>query len=673
MGIEKSRRGLAIGVGLCMFITSCAHPLASWSPETFSPTTPVPPSAFSNDEAHLLVEEHVVRFGEEGGVVVVRDFTRTKTRIQGKAGQDRRHAAIGYSSTFSRVELLEAHVTAPDGSVRIYGKVGKDIVDVPHLGTYMLYSDSRSRRLVIPEQPRGAVVEVAVIERSTSPELFAFSHAFGDTIPTDLSRFVVEAPLGWQLDIETRAAGVDSSWAPVVTQHDGLQRMTWERRALEPLPAATYAPSILQRVDVVAVRLRKATLASGAVVEGPADAVALSKLTATMADGQARVTPSIEQIVVEVLGDKWRAVPKRERAARLYAWTRDSIRYCAIEIGLGGWVPHPSDDVERLRYGDCKDKANLLKALLDVVEVDSHLVTIWSGYWPRPFMLPVVGGNFNHAILQVELDDGPVFVDPTTRTVAFADLPPNDEERECLPATMAGSPLVMTPSSSPTTDHRITTWRLKANDGNVIGTVDSETRGHFADAIRDQLLEAAEQDRVKVVASALGNNDTVLTSLKTTNEPPPVEVTPLLIKGETKLSLRSAQHGRMFNIVSAGTFLEDDEPVLDPDRPPLPVQLWARDRVVDDVHLELPAGWGVEHLPPPLKRTGKAASYTLSWSFAGNTLSLHREVTHHVTALDVDGVDEFTAGLSAFHRAMEANVLLTVPADAGSSDVKVTP
>ena len=45
------------------------------------------------------------------------------------------------------------------------------------------------------------------------------------------------------------------------------------------------------------------------------------------------------------------------------------IRYVGIEIGIGGLQPHPAADVFHHRYGDCKDKATLLIAMLNAVGV----------------------------------------------------------------------------------------------------------------------------------------------------------------------------------------------------------------------------------------------------------------------------------------------------------------
>lgn len=526
----------------------------------------------------------------------------------------------------------------------------------------MLYSDSRLRQLNIPEQPRGSIVESVIVERMQRPELFAFGHAFGDSIPVDVSRFVVEAPVGWVVESIARNGDAEATWAPTTTTVGDRQRLVWERSALPAIERASLGAPLYARGEQIAVRLRRAVLADGRVVEGPADVEALSRETARMAKGTAAVTPEIKQIVVDVLGPEWREVGKRERAARLYAWTRDSIRYCAIEIGIGGWVPHEAKQTEHLRYGDCKDKANLLRSLLSAVDVDSHLVTIWSDRWPRPFGLPVIGGNFNHAILQVELDDGPVIVDPTTRTVAFADLPPNDEDRFCLPTTGTGSPLVKTMASSPSTDVRTTSWRYAFDDAHFVGTVHSELRGHFADGLRDALLEAAPQQRGDVVVDHLDAHAT-LNDMKTGAEAAPAEVTPLVIDAAAKLSRRT-DSGEPITIVTALAFLEDSEAVLDDDRPAAPAYLWARDRVVDDVVITLPAGVSVTHLPPPVVVDGPLLSFKLAWRRDDGALHLDHELVHHVTVVEPAQIAALRTALNAYHRALAARVLLDIPAPA---------
>ncbi|HEV2277574.1 MAG TPA: transglutaminase domain-containing protein, partial [Acidobacteriaceae bacterium] len=55
---------------------------------------------------------------------------------------------------------------------------------------------------------------------------------------------------------------------------------------------------------------------------------------------------------------------------------QQQIRYVGIEIGIGGWQPHTAEDVFRYRYGDCKDKATLMIAMLDAVGIRSTWVSV---------------------------------------------------------------------------------------------------------------------------------------------------------------------------------------------------------------------------------------------------------------------------------------------------------
>ena len=87
----------------------------------------------------------------------------------------------------------------------------------------------------------------------------------------------------------------------------------------------------------------------------------------------------------------------------LTAYMQRNIRYAAIEIGIGGFQPHPAADVFAHQYGDCKDKATLLSAMLKQVGIDSYYVPI---YTERGIVNPKFPSiNFNHVILAIKLPD----------------------------------------------------------------------------------------------------------------------------------------------------------------------------------------------------------------------------------------------------------------------------
>src|SRR5258708_36941278 len=75
--------------------------------------------------------------------------------------------------------------------------------------------------------------------------------------------------------------------------------------------------------------------------------------------------------------------------------SQHDVRYVAIEIGIGGYQPHYAGDILANRYGDCKDKVTLMRALLHEAGVASDYVLGTTQRRPvRPGFSSV--GGFNH-------------------------------------------------------------------------------------------------------------------------------------------------------------------------------------------------------------------------------------------------------------------------------------
>ncbi|MEO8432681.1 MAG: DUF3857 domain-containing protein [Acidobacteriota bacterium] len=82
-------------------------------------------------------------------------------------------------------------------------------------------------------------------------------------------------------------------------------------------------------------------------------------------------------------------------------WVQDRIRYVALEAGEGGWVPREPALVTKRLYGDCKDKAFLLLALLARSGIEAYPVLTRGtddGAIDGDFPSPV---QFNHVIVAI--------------------------------------------------------------------------------------------------------------------------------------------------------------------------------------------------------------------------------------------------------------------------------
>ncbi len=91
------------------------------------------------------------------------------------------------------------------------------------------------------------------------------------------------------------------------------------------------------------------------------------------------------------------------RVISLASEVRDKVRYVAKEVGIEGYKPRPAADTWKNLYGDCKDKATLLEAMLASRDIDSYQV--WVSATLRDIVSETVPGPglFNHQILAVSL------------------------------------------------------------------------------------------------------------------------------------------------------------------------------------------------------------------------------------------------------------------------------
>ena len=129
----------------------------------------------------------------------------------------------------------------------------------------------------------------------------------------------------------------------------------------------------------------------------------------TLFSVNASESPEFSQLVGELTSLK----SDEERVAKALEVVQSDIRYFSIALGENSHRPAQPGEVLKRRYGDCKDKAFLLTALLRAVSIDS-----------RPMLLSVrrkSGLNkslpspltFDHAIVRVRLANRAYFLDAT--------------------------------------------------------------------------------------------------------------------------------------------------------------------------------------------------------------------------------------------------------------------
>lgn len=207
---------------------------------------------------------------------------------------------------------------------------------------------------------------------------------------------------------------------------------------------------------------------------------------------------------LEAVADPWRALPAGDRLLRALRFVQSEVRYLSLSEGVHTVRPRPPEVVLERRFGDCKDKAALLVALLSRLGLRAHpvLVSSWRGDQLLA-MLPSPG-VFDHAIVVAEVDGKRIFVDPTLEPQS-----PAGAESIWLPRYRQG--LILEPSSVGLTaipdqlsaiPAREVTARYDVAPGLRSWKVEIETRhqGQGADGFRAEL---AREGREAIASSYL--------------------------------------------------------------------------------------------------------------------------------------------------------------------------
>ncbi|SDU12814.1 protein of unknown function [Verrucomicrobium sp. GAS474] len=199
-----------------------------------------------------------------------------------------------------------------------------------------------------------------------------------------------------------------------------------------------------------------------------------------------------------------------DRAGRIkaaYSFV-SALRYVAVEIGVQGFRPRTPATVLANRYGDCKDKANLLSALLTCMDIEAYPALVNRG---SSTDVTFPSWQFNHAICFVpkpkraeagQADD--LWLDATDGIAPFGIPAPGDVARSALVfyKDVAKFQTVTLPPGAASASGSVEEWDLRDNgtDG-WTGTVKSTPSGLTDYERRAGLRGATPRQRRNVVAS----------------------------------------------------------------------------------------------------------------------------------------------------------------------------
>lgn len=208
------------------------------------------------------------------------------------------------------------------------------------------------------------------------------------------------------------------------------------------------------------------------------------------------------------------------RAMAALRLVQDKIRYFALAMGEGGYVPATADETWKRRFGDCKGKTVTLLALLAGLGIEAEPVLVGNVFGDSlGERLPMMR-LFDHVIVRARIGGRSYWLDGTRSGDRSLEALQSSPFRHGLPVRPVGAtlePLPLLPPVAPLSDVSI---RYDASGGFnrlVPFTVDIVFRGDLAIALRtalDAQGEAALAETLKNQVPAIPNNELELKSVR---------------------------------------------------------------------------------------------------------------------------------------------------------------
>jgi len=387
------------------------------------------------------------------------------------------NVVIPYSGG-STVEDIEARTISPSGRITVLDP--DHVYDASLYPNFVFFSDQRARLFTFPAVEPGAILEYRyriTIRDRTLWHSWTFQH----DVPTLISRFTLVKPGEWPLNYRTY--GIDIRPRDVKVPQGFKSTTVWEARDVPPIRSEFAMPPHREVV---------AHLALAPVGFTSWDDVArwYHRLSDPRMSPGAGVGQQAREIIAGLPDD-------RARLRALFTWVRDRVRYLAVEIGIGGFQPHPAEDICTNLYGDCKDMVTLLCALGRAANIPVYQALISTHLNGMPDTTLASPLHFNHVIAYAPAIDGGLWMDATEKGCAFGELPWYDQ---MLPALVVGEggkgTLLTTPGVSDDQNRESLMWRVDLAKDGVVGVDGLWTlTGATASDFREALGQAAPYER----------------------------------------------------------------------------------------------------------------------------------------------------------------------------------
>jgi transglutaminase-like putative cysteine protease len=584
--------------------------------------------SWGDAKAAILLNDTLLTVGPDGKAV---ERTRMVVKILRPQG---RRAATPFAEFSKDLKLLSFHVWSigPDG--HHYTMKDNEYVEVGENDPGMVYLDNLAKKADPPGADPGGIVAWETVQQLPSYET-EDEWMFQDSIPVVQTSYEIDLPAGWH------------------------QRAVWFKHDPVQPTEATPGHFLWQLTNLSAVNLEDVplhpawqALAARMSVHFSADEIPdgdalwakiggwYYNLEAPQSEGATDLATAARAAAGD--GDFM------AKLSNIADFMQQQIRYVGVEIGIGGRQAHPAEEVFQKRYGDCKDKATLLVAMLDAVGIRATWVAVDDR---RGVMDPGTPSELgNHMIAAIEIPkgyDNPrlqavvtaktgkryLIFDPTNPYVPVGQMPNYEQGGYGLLLAGADSQVIGFPVLDPDLAKTERTAKFDlAADGTLKGNVTVQRYGTSAWVLRDELAMSSDKEQRELIEKSLQQDLSTFTldTEKTENVKQLDQPLEMQYSVTAPLYAKSAGNLLLVRPRVVGTVAQalDDKPRK------VPISFDGVGSWQDTFDVKLPAGYTVDDVPDPVNLDVGFATYHSEVKAQGDTLHYTRQYVLKKVVLD---------------------------------------
>lgn len=607
--------------------------------------------------AVVLLSERDTRVEEDGKITTTE---RLAVKILTNEGRAAAVGSVGYLTDTGKVRDMRAWVLRSSGAVKKFSK--DEVLDLA-AAPNDVFNEVRVKVISARDEVEvGAVFgcEWTSEDRSVFTQ---FDWQFQERLPALLSRFTISLPPGW------RAEGVTLNHSKIEPSITG-SAYTWELRDLPYIENEPASPEVTTIAPRLAVSYFPPPGGKGGIGKTFNDWRDVSRWLTELSDSQAGINDALaakaRQLTVNANTEL-----DRIRAIGHYA---QSVNYVAIQTGIGrggGYRPHSSIDVFAKSYGDCKDKANLMRAMLKAIGIQSYLVSIYSGdpsfvreEWPSP-------QQFNHCIIAVKLADATqaatvinhpalgrlLIFDPTDDNTPVGDLPGHEQGSFALIVAGDAGALMRMPTTPP--EANLLERRadvVLSPDGSITASVHEKAAGQSAVAQRGELRSRSRADYVKLIERWVTRGAEGARVSKVEPQDNSTEGGFGLDVNFTSASYGQVMQGRLL-VFKPAIVSRRESLFLTGATRKYPVVL-VSSAYAETVSVKLPSGFEVDELPDAVKLDTPFGTYATSYVVKDGQLQFNRSLIVRGATISVSDYPKVRAFYERIRVAEQSPVVL---------------